>query len=84
MLKDRWNAEIEKLVRNVQTTDWAEKRELYEKRIGSAWSNVRETEKVQELEQRLKENVIGVADEAKQKVEEAKQKTNEPRLLELK
>ena len=84
MLKDRWNAEIEKLVRNVQTTDWAEKRELYEKRIASAWSNVRETEKVQELEQRFKENVVGVADEAKQKVEEAKQKTNEPRLLELK
>ena len=91
VLKDRWNREIEKLVHNVQTTDWSAKREEYEARIASAWSNVRQTEKAQELEQRFQENVAGVADEGKQKVEEAKQNlkgaketTGQARLLEIK
>lgn len=91
VLKDRWNTEIEKLVHNVQTTDWSAKREQYEQRIASAWSNLRQTEKVEELEQRFKENVVGVTDEAKEKVEQSRQKvaevkemTGQPRLLELK
>ena len=91
VLKDRWNREIEKLVHNVQTTDWNAKREEYEERIASAWSNLRQTEKAQELEQRFKENVVGVADEAKEQgqgvkqiVEDSQETTGRPRLLELK
>ena len=91
VLKDRWNREIEKLVHNVQTTDWSAKREEYEERIASAWSNLRQTEKAQELEQRFKENVVGVADEAKEQgqgvkqiVEDSQETTGRPRLLELK
>ena len=59
MLKDRWNAEIEKLVHNVQTTDWVKKREEAEERIANVWGNVRETERGQEVERRFKENVVG-------------------------
>lgn len=91
VLKDRWNREIEKLVHNVQTTDWSAKREEYEERIARAWSNLRQTDKAQELEQRFKENVVGVADAGKQKVEEtklnmegAKEMAAQPRVLELK
>lgn len=91
VLKDRWNREIEKLVHNVQTADWSAKREEYEERIASAWSNLRQTEKAQELEQRFKENIVGVEKEGKQKVEQARQKvdeatetTGQARLLELK
>ena len=84
VLKDRWNSEIEKLVHNIQTTDWNEKREQAEERIANAWSKVRQTEKAQELEQRFKENVVGVEDDAKRIAEEAKEKASEPRLLELK
>lgn len=80
VLKDRWNSEIENLVRNVQTTDWNEKRELYEQRIANAWSRLRQTEKAQELEQRFKENVVGMPEDAKAKAEEGKR---EPRLLEV-
>ncbi len=84
VLKDRWNSEIQKLVYNVQTTDWTRKREEFEDKISAAWSNLRQTEKAQELEQRFKENVVGVADGAKEKAKEVKEKTREPRLLELK
>ena len=66
-MKDRWNGEIEKLVRNVQETDWNEKREQAEQRIAAAWGNLRVTEKAQELEQRFKENVDGTADRAEDK-----------------
>ena len=91
VLKDRWNSEVEKLVHNVQTTDWSQKREDYEQRIANAWSNVRQTDKAQGLEQRFKENVVGVAEAANQQgqamnqiVDEAKDSTGQPRLLELK
>jgi Altered inheritance of mitochondria 5 len=83
-LKDRWNSEIEKLVRNIQTTDWEQKRVEYGEKIATAWSNLRQTEKAQELEQRFKENVVETADGMKQAAEEVEDKTRQPRLLELK
>ena len=78
------------MVDKVQTTDWNEQRELAEERIAAAWANLRQTEKVEELEQRFKENVVGVKEEAKEKVQELKERgkksvdVHEPRLLELK
>jgi ElaB/YqjD/DUF883 family membrane-anchored ribosome-binding protein len=64
-LKDRWNSEVEKLVRNFQTTDWHAKRELYEARIATAWQRVRSTEQAQELEAKARE--VGSQVEAKAK-----------------
>jgi hypothetical protein len=54
-LKDRWNREVEKLVRNVQTTDWEGLREAAEDRIASAWSSVRQSETGREVEGRATE-----------------------------
>ncbi len=81
-LKDRWNSEFEKMVRNIQQTDWNEKREQAEERIANAWGNLRQTEKAQELEQRFKENVIGTADKVEDRIDEAKEATTQKRLLE--
>ena len=90
-LKDRWNREVEKLVRNIQETDWTQKRELYEERIAAVWSKVRSSDpaqelesKAKELEQKLKEQVAG-GSETGTAADKAKQKAGrEPRLLELK
>lgn len=60
-LKDRWNREVEGLVRKAQTTDWEAVRIRWETRIKSAFDSVRNTEKAQELEQRFQENVVGTA-----------------------
>jgi Altered inheritance of mitochondria 5 len=84
VLKDRWNSEVEKMVHNVQETDWNEKRELYERRIASVWSNVRATGKVQELEETFKENAVETAEQVREKAEAAKEASREKRLLELK
>ncbi len=89
-LKDRWNREVEKLVRNVQETDWSAKRQLYEERVKNVWASVKSSEtgqeieaKAKELEQAVKDKVAGGAETAKDK---AKEKTSgeERRLLELK
>jgi len=49
-IKDRWNGELENLVRRVQTTDWAKVRERSEERIGMVWRRLRE--EVGEMEKR--------------------------------
>lgn len=84
MLKDKWNAEVEKLVHNVQTTDWVKVREDAEDKMSAAWSSLRQTDQAQKLEQAVKENVAALTDQAKDKADAAKDKTKEPRLLELK
>ena len=96
-LKDRWNSEIERMVRKIQTTNWQEQREIYEQKISNAWNNVKQTEQAKELEQKVKETVEGVKSTAKEGIEAAKdtvgaaqnkaeaaKKTKEPRLLDLK
>ena len=40
--KDRWNGEVEGLVRRVQGVDWRSAREGLEDRLTSAWRKVRE------------------------------------------
>ena len=40
--KDRWNGEVEGLVRRVQGVDWRGAREELEDRLMSAWGKVRE------------------------------------------
>ncbi len=75
-LKDRWNREVEGLVRKAQTTDWEAVRIRWENRIGRAFDRIRSTEKAQELEQRFKDNVVGDADNTqlvKESVQEAVQ-----------
>ena len=87
VLKDRWNGEIEKMVRNVQTTDWEQKRVEYEGRISRAWSTLRKTEAVQDLGQKardVKNNMAGTAKEVEQEAEGTKESARQPRLLELK
>lgn len=59
LFKDRWNNELEYVVRNLQETDWNKQREYYEEKISNAWNNLRKTETGQELETRLTENVMG-------------------------
>ena len=65
-LKDRWNDEIEKMVHKVQTTDWTEQREIYEQKIATAWSTLRQTEQAQQLASKAKE----AADSARSKAQE--------------
>lgn len=84
VLKDKWNAQIEKLVNDVQTTDWTKVREEAEDKMAAAWSSLRQTDQAQKLEEAVKENVAALTDRGKDKVEAAKEATREPRLLELK
>lgn len=72
-LKDRWNREVEKLVRNVQTTDWEALRLRVEDRIGNAFGRVRETEQVKELEQQAK----SVSRELEHQIEDGAKVLNE-------
>lgn len=84
-LKDGWNREVEKLVHTAQTTDWAEKREVYERRIVAAWNKIRSSEPAQELEQKVKETVAQGTEIAKGATSKAKEEVErKPRLLELK
>ena len=76
-MKDRWNGEIEKLVQNVQTTDWVSVREDAEARIAAAWSSLRQTEQAQQLEQTVKDNVETATDKAKQIGRDTKQNVKE-------
>lgn len=75
LLKDRWNREVENLVRKAQHTDWEAVRIRWEARLGNAWDKVRGTEQVQEIEQKvregakdLKENVTAGAQDLKKNV----------------
>lgn len=83
-LKDRWNREVEKLVRNVQETDWSAKREVYEQRIASVWNQVRQSEsakqvegKVKDLEKDVKGKVKDLQQEVKDKAKQLDQKVRE-------
>ena len=88
MLKDRWNSEVENMVRRAQTTDWDKVRESWESRVGSVWARVRESE----AGERFKENVAGIKDSAagagenfKKATEQATHEATESkRLLEIK
>ena len=85
-LKDRWNREVERVVRSLQETDWTQKRELYEERIAAVWAKVRSSEPAQELEQKVKERIASGAEAATATAaDKVKEKAGrEPRLLELK
>jgi Altered inheritance of mitochondria 5 len=83
MMKDRWNGEVEGLVRRVQTTDWSEVRERWERRIGNVFSKLQETDTAKELENKIQEDVVGTGEDLK-KIAQAPASTRVPRLLELK
>lgn len=83
-LKDRWNREVETLVRRVQTTDWEAARIRWENRISSAFGSIRNTEKAQELEQRFKENMVGTGDHTQLVKESVKEAVQGKRLLDEK
>lgn len=60
-------------MRNVQTTDWAHKRELYEERVSRVWGNLRASEQGREIEAKAKEleqKIEGKAMELGQTVQE--------------
>jgi len=76
-LKDRWNAEIEGLVRRAEETDWNAVRERWEGRLGSVWGKLQ----AGEVAQRLNDAVAGTTEEMKRRAEESTQPT---RLLEEK
>lgn len=42
MAKDRWNGEVEGLVKRAQETDWRRIRESLEDRAAGAWRKLRE------------------------------------------
>ncbi|KIX98242.1 uncharacterized protein Z520_06322 [Fonsecaea multimorphosa CBS 102226] len=89
-LKDRWNREVARIVKNVEETDWSSVREDVEEKVGNVWARMRQSQTGKEVEDKVKE----VVDVGKEKVDElvgaGKQKvkeetTQEPtRLLELK
>ena len=82
-MKDRWNGEVEGLVRRVQTTDWSEVRERWERRIGNVFSKLQETDTAKELENKIQEDVVGTEEDLK-KIAQAPASARVPRLLELK
>jgi MICOS complex subunit MIC12 len=43
-LKDRWDGEVEGLVRRVEETDWNQVRARWEGRIGTVWAKLRESQ----------------------------------------
>lgn len=79
--KDRWNREVENLVRKAQTTDWEAERIKWENRFSNAFNNVRNTEVVQHAEEKIKQTVQeGSADAlqaAKDTGEKIKQRVQE-------
>lgn len=84
-LKDRWNRELERMVRSVQTTDWNATRQWYEERAANLWEKVRNSDSAREVEAKAKELESKVKDSLASEAEKAKEKTKrEPRLLELK
>ena len=79
-LKDRWNAEVEGLVRRVEETDWNQVRARWESRIGTVWAKLRESG----AGDQFKENVMGAGEEVKKASQEALQSPEPKRLLEIK
>jgi altered-inheritance-of-mitochondria protein 5 len=77
VLKDRWNREVEKLVRNAQETDWAQKREQYEDRLSIVWGKVRASEQGREIEAKGRELGQNVEDKARQLGQTVKDKVAE-------
>lgn len=69
-LKDRWNREVEKLTRAAQETDWEALRIRWEQRIGNAFDKLRNTEKAQELEQKVRDTASELEQTVKDKSEE--------------
>jgi len=79
VLKDSWNREIEKLVHNVQETDWTQKREVLENQVSTVWGKMRASEQGQEIESKAKELGQQVEDKAKQLGQAVKDKAAEGR-----
>jgi hypothetical protein len=81
-LKDRWNAEVEGLVRRVEETDWNQVRARWESRIGAVWAKLRESKPGDSL----KTNVVEAGEEVKKAALQAQPEGSvEPgRLLETK
>lgn len=77
VLKDRWNREVEKLVHNVQETDWTQKREALEDRLSTVWGKMRSSEQGQQIETKAKELGQQVEDKAKQLGQAVKDKATE-------
>ncbi|RMZ90427.1 hypothetical protein DV736_g2342, partial [Chaetothyriales sp. CBS 134916] len=82
LLKDTWNAEVERLVRKVQETDWDAKRRDLENLAGNAWAQLRASEAANDGEKQAGPggSVKGAVDAIK---DGAKDKTPQKRLLEL-
>ena len=83
-LKDRWNSEVEGLVRKAQYTDWNEVRERWEALAGDAWRRI----KGSEMGERVQQGVVDAGEEVKKTAEQitgtAKETVpGEKRLLEI-
>ena len=80
-LKDRWNGEVESLVRRVQETDWNQVRARWESRIGTVWSKIRQSE----VGDRLREDAVVAGEEVKNAAErpQPEQSPQPKRLLEV-
>jgi MICOS complex subunit MIC12 len=86
-LKDRWNGEVEGLVRRVEETDWNKVRARWESRIGTVWTKLRESQ----AGDMFRENIGLSAEEVKKTAEtaqtqaraEAQQSPEPKRLLEI-
>jgi hypothetical protein len=76
-LKDRWNREVEKLVVNVQQTDWTAVREDAEQRLAGLWRTVRQSETGKEVEGRAKELGEQVRTGVKETVADGREKLRE-------
>ncbi|KAJ9603478.1 hypothetical protein H2200_012256 [Cladophialophora chaetospira] len=76
-LKDRWNREIEKLVRNAQETDWQQVRQDAEHRLARTWASVRQSETAQQVETQAKDLGEQVRANVKETVADGREKLRE-------
>jgi hypothetical protein len=81
-LKDRWNGEVESLVRRVQETDWNQVRARWESRIGTVWAKMRQSEAGDRPD---REDAVMVGEEVKKAAEtsQPEQSPQPKRLLEI-
>jgi hypothetical protein len=80
-LKDRWNGEVEGLVRRVQETDWNQVRARWESRIGTIWAKMRQSE----VADQAREGAISAVEEVEKAAEisQPEQSPRPKRLLEI-
>lgn len=82
--KDRWNGEVESLVRTVEETDWNQVRARWESRIGTVWAKLRNSQAGDMIRENIglsAEDVKKAAETAQVQAQTEVQQSPEPKRL---